>query len=101
MPALQDPQLRAAAKLLQDALLAPTVDQEEALWYSALTRCVAAIVNAVHDPSCVPLQCPDEHVPAFASHAAHASSNKRSIGPLIRFAGGQRSRHLVTCHEQG
>lgn len=30
---VQDKDLRAAAKLLQDALNAPTVEQEEALWY--------------------------------------------------------------------
>ena len=29
---LQDPQLRAAAQMLQDALNASTVEQEEALW---------------------------------------------------------------------
>lgn len=29
---MQDSQLRAAAQLLQDALNAPTVEQEEALW---------------------------------------------------------------------
>lgn len=43
---MQDKDLRAAAKLVQDALNAPTVEQEEALWYvHELSNCVLQILQ--------------------------------------------------------